>query len=111
MIPTHDPGGTLGLLWDQHAERESHLCRGSHRPRKHDGRRRSPAVVEREGVRYPMFLSMKACNCARGMAPTARSTILPFLNIMSVGIEVTPNFWATIGFSSTFILVISALPL
>src|SRR5260221_13823305 len=110
MIPTHDPGGTLGLLWDQHAERESHLCRGSHRPRKHDGRRRSPAVLEPEGVRYPMFLSTKACNCARGMAPTARSTTSPPLNIMIAGLEVTPNFWSTIAFSSTFIFLIPALP-
>ena len=45
-----------------------------------------------------------------GIAPTARSASLPLLKIISVGMEVTPKRCGTIGFSSTFILVMTIFP-
>src|ERR1700693_3312989 len=52
---------------------------------------------------------MNFCSSPFGMAPTARSTSLPSLNIMTVGMEVTPNRCATSGLSSTLSLAMIAL--
>src|SRR3984885_10648212 len=46
-----------------------------------------------------------------GAAPTWRDASSPFLNIISVGIDMMPYFAATPGFSSTLSLTILTLPL
>ena len=74
----------------------------------------NPEIAGRFGVTsiptMMMFKEGKLVDRMVGAAPTMRSTSFPFLNIISVGIEVTPNFCATIGLSSTFILAMTALP-
>src|SRR5207253_191069 len=56
------------------------------------------------------FRSINAFRFGFGIAPMARSTSLPSLNISRVGMEVMPNFIGTVGFSSTFIFARTALP-